>query len=127
MRAPSCRRRNASRISWPERLETLARSRLDAALALATQTLLAELGPGGHWTGELSSSALSTATAVVALRAVDHERHRELIDGGLRWLAQHQNADGGWGDTVKSRSNISTTALCWAISSGTVQAKAEAW
>src|SRR5262249_39069193 len=35
-----------------------------------------------------------------------------LIAGGLRWLAVHQNADGGWGDTVKSFSNISTTMLC---------------
>ena len=29
-----------------------------------------------------------------------------------QWLAEHQNADGGWGDTVKSFSNISTTMLC---------------
>jgi squalene-hopene/tetraprenyl-beta-curcumene cyclase len=35
-----------------------------------------------------------------------------LIAGGLSWLAEHQNADGGWGDTVKSFSNISTTMLC---------------
>jgi squalene-hopene/tetraprenyl-beta-curcumene cyclase len=106
-----------------------------AALAQATQALLAELGPDGHWTGELSSSALSTATAIVALRAADAERHAELIGGGLYWLAQHQNADGGWGDTVKSRSNISTTALCWAALSGAgkqrdfpaVLANVEAW
>jgi squalene-hopene/tetraprenyl-beta-curcumene cyclase len=113
-------------------LETLARSRLDAALATATQALLAELNSAGHWTGELSSSALSTATAVVALRAIDAGQHRDLIDAGLRWLAQHQNADGGWGDTVKSRSNISTTALCWAALSGSTDqaasvAQAEAW
>ena len=113
-------------------METLSRSRLDAALAKATQALLAELNPAGHWSGELSSSALSTATAVVALGAVDREQHRELIAGGQRWLAEHQNADGGWGDTVKSRSNISTTALCWAMmSTSTAHAesatKAEAW
>ena len=112
-------------------METPARSRFDAALAQATQALLAELGPAGHWVGELSSSALSTATAVVALRTVDHEQHRDLIAGGLRWLAHHQNADGGWGDTVKSRSNISTTALCWAALSGpefaASIASAEAW
>lgn len=116
-------------------METLARSRLDAALAKATQALLAELNPAGHWTGELSSSALSTATAVVALTAVDREQYRELIAGGLRWLMQFQNADGGWGDTVKSRSNISTTALCWAALSGAPSSadftaaisRAEAW
>ena len=30
------------------------------------------------------------------------------------WLADHQNGDGGWGDTANSPSNISTTVLCWA-------------
>ncbi len=39
-------------------------------------------------------------------------RHDDLIAGGAAWLAARQNADGGWGDTVKSLSNISTTMLC---------------
>ena len=87
---------------------------LSAALGVATDALLAEMTPAGHWVGELSSSALSTATAVVALAQVGREADASLIRGGLRWLAEKQNADGGWGDTVKSKSNISTTALCWA-------------
>ncbi|MDB5297237.1 MAG: shc 2, partial [Phycisphaerales bacterium] len=37
-----------------------------------------------------------------------------LVRRGLGWLALNQNADGGWGDTTKSFSNISTTCLCWA-------------
>jgi len=90
------------------------------------------MNSAGHWTGALSSSALSTATAIVALRAVDEVQHRDLIAGGLRWLAQNQNADGGWGDTVKSRSNISTTALCWAAVQASpnhadTTGRAEAW
>jgi len=93
-------------------------ARLEAALEQATAALIGELGPEGHWVGELSSSALSTATAVVALAEMDRARgvspHAELVEGGRRWLVQHQNADGGWGDTVRSKSNISTTALCWA-------------
>ncbi len=97
-----------------------------AALAAATRALLAEMNDSGHWTGELSSSALSTATAIVALRTVDPEKHRALIRGGERWLRKHQNADGGWGDTVRSKSNISTTALCWAALGGT-NARASAW
>ena len=66
----------------------------------------------------VSTSALSTAVAVGALSLVrDRIGARgpalgTLIAGGLRWLAEHQNADGGWGDTVKSVSNISTTMLC---------------
>ena len=89
-------------------------ARVSAALARATSALLAEMNAAGHWTGELSSSALSTATAVTALALVDREKYAALIRGGLRWLAEHANADGGWGDTTRSKSNISTTALCWA-------------
>lgn len=85
-----------------------------AALEKASAALMAELGPQGHWTGCLSSSALSTATAVVALCALDRTGEADLIGAGLRWLAAHANGDGGWGDTVRSKSNISTTALVWA-------------
>ncbi|HEX3152406.1 MAG TPA: prenyltransferase/squalene oxidase repeat-containing protein [Gemmataceae bacterium] len=91
--------------------------RLRAAYCKARDALLAERTPVGHWIGELSSSALSTATAVTALAIVArsagvNSTHERLIDAGLSWLADHQNADGGWGDTVKSISNISTTMLC---------------
>src|SRR6266446_4532140 len=91
--------------------------RLEHAYQLARAALLAERTPAGHWVGELSASALSTATAVMALSLVQQRAHRQgefdaLVAGGLDWLAQHQNADGGWGDTVKSFSNISTTMLC---------------
>jgi len=98
---------------------TLDPTRLHAAYHIARDALLAERTTDGYWVGELSSSALSTATAVTALAIVarsagsnpDHDRR---IDAGLRWLAEHQNSDGGWGDTVKSASNVSTTMLCWA-------------
>ena len=87
-------------------------SRLQNALRIATDALLAELNERGHWTGELSSSALSTATAVVALRTMRTDA--ALVESGTRWLLANQNADGGWGDTTRSKSNLSTTALCWA-------------
>jgi squalene-hopene/tetraprenyl-beta-curcumene cyclase len=86
--------------------------RLRAAYLTARDALLAERVPEGHWVGELSTSALSTATAVMALHLVNPFEHRERIDAGLKWLAEHQNTDGGWGDTVKSFSNISTSMLC---------------
>ena len=93
--------------------------RLKRAYLTARQELLAERAPEGHWVGELSPSALSTATAVSALAVVrraalpaarDEELGR-LIAGGVAWLAGRQNADGGWGDTPKSFSNISATML----------------
>src|SRR5262245_22181904 len=90
----------------------IAADRLRAAYLTARDALLAERVPEGHWIGELSTSAFATATAVMALHLVNPFEHRERIDAGVKWLVEHQNADGGWGDTVKSLSNISTTMLC---------------
>lgn len=94
--------------------------RLSAARQLAKEGLLGERNTSGWWDGELSSSALSTATAIVALhwaaRVGTIQRHesKALISAGYRWLAANVNMDGGWGDTTRSLSNISTTALVWA-------------
>lgn len=104
--------------------------RLNRGCEVAIQTLLAQRTPAGYWVGELSTSALSTATAVMALLQVAKARHTRspqsaaapgeqrsltsLIEGGIAWLLSHQNPDGGWGDTTKSFSNISTTMLCHA-------------
>lgn len=82
-------------------------------LANARNVLLSERNASGHWTGGLSTSALSTATALVALGVVDEPTHRDRIAFASRWLVAHQNEDGGWGDTVKSFSNVSTTLLAW--------------
>ncbi|MHB1421931.1 MAG: prenyltransferase/squalene oxidase repeat-containing protein [Gemmataceae bacterium] len=91
--------------------------RLESAYQTALHSLLAERTPEGHWVGELSTSALSTATAISALSLVRKANNVRgsfdaLISGGIDWLAAHQNTDGGWGDTVVSFSNISTTMLC---------------
>jgi squalene-hopene/tetraprenyl-beta-curcumene cyclase len=91
--------------------------RLDRAYQTALAALLAERHPDGYWIGELSTSALSTAVAVSALALVQkatavYGSFTPRIENGVSWLVDHQNADGGWGDTVKSFSNISTTMLC---------------
>jgi len=89
------------------------RTLLEETLHLAADRLLSARNEQGHWRGRLSSSALSTATSVFALAAVDEPGHRELTRRGLDWLAAHATADGGWGDTTVSRSNLSTTLLAW--------------
>ncbi len=104
--------------------------RLVAAYETVRVDLLDERAVAGHWIGELSTSALSTATAVSALSIVlreasaagadstqvialagSPERLSGLIARGVQYLVTHQNADGGWGDTDKSHSNIATTML----------------
>jgi squalene-hopene/tetraprenyl-beta-curcumene cyclase len=99
---------------WPDDW----RARVQAARALVEAALLAERAAPSHWTGELSSSALSTATAVTALTLAARERSRahfrRQAEAGANWLATHANPDGGWGDTTLSLSNLSTTTLVWA-------------
>jgi len=131
--------------------------RLSTAYAKARDDLLAVRAPGGHWVGELASSALATATAVSALALVQGPKSKVqgptsgkqavsgqlsavssgdqqasrwlradsrqpnlgpgtwdlglLIDRGINYLAVQQNADGGFGDTDLSHSNIATTML----------------
>jgi squalene-hopene/tetraprenyl-beta-curcumene cyclase len=112
--------------------------RIRAAYHQVRDDLLAERTSEGYWVGELSSSALSTATAIFALRLVEERSgtrdHLAMIQAGAKWLQQHQNSDGGWGDTTKSLSNISTTMLCRAalsycdpIDSTVSIESAEAW
>ena len=64
----------------------ISSDRLEAAYQTALAALLKERTPDGHWVGELSTSALSTATAVMALYLVQKHAgssHQALIDAGL--------------------------------------------
>ena len=87
--------------------------RLPIALKNTRSHLLSLKNADGYWAGQLSSSALSTATAIVALHGLDALNYAPWIEAGRRWLVANQNADGGWGDTTISKSNLSTTLLCW--------------
>lgn len=99
----SRRHRYAEHMTFPDR------DRLQRNYNTARDLLLAKRTPHGYWVGELSTSALSTATAISALALT--QQRPDLIERGAAWLADHQNADGGWGDTDRSFSNISTTML----------------
>jgi len=110
---------------------------IEQTLSVATEQLIRARLPEGFWQGRLSSSALATATAVFALSMADRQKHKSLIGSGLDWLSNNSNVDGGWGDSILSRSNIPTTMLCWSAFSvaegsarsrlvGTV-AKAQVW
>jgi squalene-hopene/tetraprenyl-beta-curcumene cyclase len=101
------------------RLYAEARSALD----LVRQELIARQTEAGHWEGRLSSSSLSTATAISAMAAMIDQvcpdvriRIRRLIVQGVSYLSNQQNTDGGFGDTDRSHSNIATSYLVWAAS-----------
>lgn len=91
-------------------------------LDLLRGELLSMREPTGHWVGELSASALSTATAISALASVrkfgvvggdtaGDQAIDRLIARGIVYLDSQQNADGGYGDTDRSHSNIATSYL----------------
>src|SRR5919108_4505631 len=94
---------------------------LDRAVQHLVRALVDRRTGVDHWNGHLASSALSTGTAILALHLSLQNGYsnrpadlRAGVDAGVSWLIAHQNDDGGWGDTVRSRTNISTTAIVWA-------------
>ena len=109
----------------------MLKQRMEQAIARLRSDLVLLKGSANHWTGTLSTSALSTATAVSALSISRDEfrkkswpieqesrsdRHApanwdRLIENGSEWLSRAQNTDGGFGDTDRSLSNIATTLL----------------
>jgi squalene cyclase len=76
--------------------------------------LIKEQNSDGFWRGMLSSSALSTATAIVALKIYGEREDDEHIQSGYNWLCSRINSDGGFGDTPQSISNVNTSLLCYA-------------
>ena len=106
----------------------MQRDDVSAALAIARAALLGQR-TGGHWRGRLSSSALATALAAQALHLSGDDA--AAVQRCRRWLEAHANADGGWGDTPASPSNLPTTLLVHAALSCTggssTIAAADAW
>ncbi|TWT67247.1 prenyltransferase/squalene oxidase repeat-containing protein [Allorhodopirellula solitaria] len=123
-------------------------ARVRQTLDQLRRELIADRGGAPHWTGRLSASALSTATAISALSVAcrsrgaatsgepcgsdrvapraepegdispsldtapqDNDRYLMLVRRGCEWLLGQQNADGGFGDTDLSHSNIATSYL----------------
>jgi len=107
--------------------------RLSRALEVAAAHLHHDQAQRQHWKGRVGGSPLATAAAISALllaeRHVDEDARPEgvaddswlsgvlvraelsdLATRSLRWLATHQNADGGWGDSNGSPSNLAATA-----------------
>jgi len=93
------------------------KARAHTCLESLTKRLLDEAADGKGWEGRLSSSALATAVASGALLSFERQQDQnseelcQQAGRGLSWLKTHQNADGGWGDSPESPSNLATTLL----------------
>ena len=111
--------------------KSMLQERITRAIDRLQSDLVSMKGSSNHWTGALSTSALSTATAISALSVCRDQfaknfwgqdddssgskysldRWQQLIERGSDWLSRSQNPDGGFGDTDRSLSNIATTFL----------------
>ena len=73
------------------------------ALRRALDYVLAEQEPEGSWFGRWGVNHIyGTAAVLPALRAIGEDMSAAYVHKAGRWLAEHQNADGGWGETCAS-------------------------
>lgn len=79
----------------------------------AFERLMKSRSEDGMWRGKLSSSAISTSVSVFALQRIDAEKYRHEIEAGVKWLNDTMKADGSWGDSVESPSNMTATLLTY--------------
>ena len=94
--------------------EPVPQAVIQEAVSKLADRLLSMRDPSGAWRGHLSSSALATATAISALATSVDAADKDRITRGVQWLITDQHANGGWGDSPESPSNLPTTLLCLA-------------
>lgn len=121
--------------------EGLARGR---AVRRAVNWLLRVQEPGGSWCGRWGvNHVYGTAAVVPALVAAGVAPTDPAVGRAVAWLLAHQNADGGWGEDVRSyhhpdwigRGNSTASQTAWALlalhaaglGGGPAAARAVAW
>ena len=87
---------------------------VDEIIGILCEQLKSARTPDGMWRGRLSSSAISTSVSVFALYSVDKEKYSSHIEKGVVWLKNTMQADGSWGDSIESPSNMTATLLTYA-------------
>lgn len=91
----------------------LKREYIEEILSAVRTHLFSLRGKDGMWRGMLSSSAISTSVSVFALHMIDSRRYADSIEKGANWLVDTMNADGSWGDSIESPSNMTATLLSY--------------
>ena len=89
------------------------KGKINEMKADAIERLIKNRSDDGLWRGSLSSSAISTAVSVFALQRIDAEKYAAHIHSGICWLRKTMKADGSWGDSVESPSNMTATLLTY--------------
>ena len=57
----------------------------------------------GPWFGRWGANYIyGTWSVLRGLRAIGEDMDQDYVQRAVRWLEQHQNADGGWGETLES-------------------------
>ena len=74
----------------------------------AIDFLVREQEADGAWYGRWGVNYIyGTWQAIVGLRAIGEPVENEAIQRGGTWLLEHQNPDGGWGETIQSYDDAS--------------------
>ncbi len=94
------------------------------AAALGRDWLLRAQEPDGSWFGRWGANHVyGTGAVLPALVAVGVRRYERPIRRGLAWLEESQNADGGWGEDLRSyrdpsqrgRGTSTASQTAWAL------------
>ena len=86
-----------------EALAWLGYRKDDQRVTRALDYIRGEQEPEGSWFGRWGVNHIyGTAAVLPALKAIGEDMNQEYLRRAARWLVDHQNEDGGWGETPAS-------------------------
>jgi squalene-hopene/tetraprenyl-beta-curcumene cyclase len=100
----------------------LGRDRSDPVVARGYEFLRQQQEPGGSWFGRWGVNHIyGTAAVLPAMRALGEDMSADYIQRAAAWIVEHQNEDGGWGESCASYMDVSQ------IGKGKTTASQTAW